>query len=236
MLSGSSLNILMRFRTSFFILLFIVLPKMIFGQHFFRIQGNITVKEKTEVQSQLTIGKFYYDKNTGKIVYDISFPEKQVMVSKDTVLYQFVNGELKSRTRTFNMAQFSVFNLSLNNQLTNYGLENSFYSIDNVEKEGDLVITTWIPERSKRKYFGKVLISTRNKRLHGVVFYNAQGKVAGKQFFEDYAVINGLSFPMKIVRINYVDETESYQITTFENIQLNNLNETYFYDYPLPPD
>lgn len=211
-----------------------MLPKMIFGQLFFRIEGDITVKEKSEFQSQLTIGKFYYDKNIGKVVYNISFPEKQVMVSKDTVLYQFVNGELKSRTRTFNMAQFSIFNLSLNNQLINYGFEESFYSIDNVEKDGELVITTWMPEKNKRKFFGKVMISTKNKRLHGIVFYNARGELAGKQFFEDYTVIKGLPFPMKIVKINYIGDIKTYQITTFENIQLNNLNETYFYDYPLP--
>ncbi len=226
----------MRFRTSFFILLFFVLPKIIFGQHFFRIQGDFTVKEKTELQSQLTIGKFYYDKNIGKVVYNISFPERQVLVSIDTALYQIVNGVIKSKTRTFNMAQFSIFNLSLNNQLTNYGLENSFYSIDNVEKDGDLVITTWMPERSKRKYFGKVLISTRDKKLHGVIFYDAGGELAGKQFFEDYSVINGLPFPMKIVKINYIGEKETYQITTFENIQLNNLDETYFYNFPIPLD
>jgi hypothetical protein len=211
-----------------------VLPKMIFGQHFFRIEGDITVKEKSEFQSQLTVGKFYYDKNIGKIVYDISFPEKQILVSKDTVLYHFINGELKSQTRAFNMAQFSIFNLSLNNQLTNYGFEESFYSIDNVEKDGELVITTWMPEKNKRKFFGKVMISAKNKRLHGIVFYNARGELAGKQFFEDYKVIKGLPFPMKIVKINYIGEIKTYQITTFENIQLNNLNETYFYDYPLP--
>ena len=89
-------------------------------------------------------------------------------------------------------------------------------------------------EKSKRKYFGKVLISTINKRLHGIVFYNARGELAGKQFFEDYKVIKGLAFPMKIVKINYIGEIKNYQITTFENIQLNNLNETNFYDYPLP--
>ena len=213
-----------------------MLPKIIFGQHFFRIQGDITVKEKSEFQSQLTIGKFYYDKNIGKVVYDISFPEKQILVSKDTVLYHFIGGVLKSKTRAFNMAQFSIFNLSLNNQLTNYGFEESFYSIENVRKEGELVITTWMPEKNKRNYFGKVLISTKNKRLHGIVFYNVRGEIAGKQFFEDYTVIKGLPFPMKIVRINYVGEIETYQITTFENIQLNNLDETYFYNYPLPPN
>ena len=121
---------------------------------------------KSEFQSKLTIGKFYYDKNIGKVVYDISFPEKQILVSKDTVLYHFIDGKLNNKTRAFNMAQFSIFNISLNNQLTNYGFEESFYSIDNVEKIQNilsLLTTDILPEKCLQFIFphftpGKVFL------------------------------------------------------------------------------
>ena len=93
------------------VLITLLLPKIVFGQQFFRIEGDITVKEKSELQSQLTIGRFYFDKNIGKLVYDITFPEKQVMVSKDTVLYHFIADTLHSRTKSFDMTKFSIFNL-----------------------------------------------------------------------------------------------------------------------------
>lgn len=216
----------------FFIIL--LLPKIVFGQHFFRIEGDITVKEKNDFSSQLTIGKFYYDKNTGKLVYDITFPEKQVLVSKDTVIYNFINDTLYNRTRTFEMTRFSIFNLSLENQLNNYGLENSFYKVENIEKDGDMVITTWAPAKSQQKHFGKVLISAKQNRLFGIIFINPQGNIVGKQFFEDYKVINGLAFPGRIVKFVYRDENESTQIITFDNIKLNNPDEKKYYDYPLP--
>ena len=82
---------------------------ILIGQHFFRIEGDITIKDKSESEAQLTIGKFYYDKNIGKLVYDLTFPEKQVLVSKDTVLYHIIADTLKNRTRTIDMTKFSIF-------------------------------------------------------------------------------------------------------------------------------
>ena len=216
------------------VLITLLLPKIVFGQHFFRIEGDITVKEKSEMQSQLTIGRFYFDKNIGKLVYDITFPEKQVMVSKDTVLYHFIADTLHSRTKSFDMTKFSIFNLCLENQLNNYGMEHSFYKVDNVEKDGDLVISTWVPGKSHQKYFGNVMISTKNNRLFGIIFMNPEGEIVGKQFFEDYTVVNGLAFPKRMVKFTYFGEKQTSQITTFDNLKLNNLNEKTHYDYPLP--
>ena len=217
-----------------FFLIALLLPKIVFGQHFFRIEGDITVKEKSEFQSQLTIGKFYYDKNIGKLVYHITFPEKQVLVSRDTVLYHFIADTLSSRTRSFDMTKFSIFNLSLENQMNNYGLENTFYKVDNIEKDGDLVISTWVPGKFQQKHFGKVLISTKDNRLFGIVFMNPSGEIVGKQFFEDYTVVDGLAFPKRMVKFTYYGEKQTTQITTFDNLKLNNLNEMKYYDYPVP--
>ncbi|MBN2613514.1 MAG: hypothetical protein JXB00_18305 [Bacteroidales bacterium] len=211
-----------------------MLPKFSFGQHFFRIEGDITIKEKGDLQSQLTIGKFYYDKNIGKLVYNLNFPEKQTLVSRDTVLYVFSGDSLVNRTKGFDMTKFSIFNLSLENQLNNYGLEKSFYNIEKVENEGGMVISTWAPGKTQQKHFGNVIISVKDNRLYGIVFMNPAGEVVGKQFFEDYTVVNGLAFPKQMVKFAYMGDKKSTQVTTFDNIKVNNLNEKYYYDYPLP--
>ena len=132
------------------------------------------------------------------------------------------------------MNKFSIFNLCLENQLNNYGLEKSFYSIDKVEKDGDLVISTWKPGKNQQKYFGNVMISTKDNRLFGIVFLNTEGDIVGKQFFEDYIVVDGLAFPTKMVKFTFYGDKKTTQITTFENIKLNNLNEKKYYDYPVP--
>ncbi len=231
---GYGLSKKMIYRILFIYIFLMVLPKIAFGQHFFRIEGDISVKEKTEMQSQLTIGRFYYDKNIGKLVYAISFPEKQVVVSKDTVLYYFLGDTLASRTRSVDLTKFSIFYLTLSNKLSNYGLDNSFYKIDNVENDGGMVISTWVPGKRFSKHFGKVMLSSKENRLFGIIFYSPEGQIVGKQFFEDYKIINGIDFPTKMIKISYTGEQKTYQVTTFENIKLNNLNEKYYYDFPVP--
>jgi hypothetical protein len=211
-----------------------MLPSLVFGQHFFRIEGDFSIKEKSDLNAQLTIGHFYYDVNLKKIVYNVSFPEKQTLIQYDTNFYQMKGNVLLKRSKSMDISQFSIYHLCLNNALTNYGLDGSFYSIDKVEYEEDMIITTWVPGKKYKKIFGRVITSVKDKKLFGIVFYNADDVIIGKQFFEDYMEIEGLAFPGKMVKITYLGDTKSYQITTYENIKLNNTSETYFYNYPLP--
>jgi hypothetical protein len=52
-----------------------------------------------------------------------------------------------------------------------------------------------------------------------------------KQFFEEYQVFSGLSFPGKIVEINTTNGIDSYQVTTYKNIvvdEMENDNKYYY--------
>lgn len=222
----------MKFLFIFFKLL--LLPNILFGQHFFRIEGDFTIKEKIENKSQLIIGKFYYDKNIDKIVYNIRFPEPQIYVFKDTLLYQFVSDTLYKISSVPNVNKFTIFYLSLNNSINNYGLEKSIYKLESIEKENDMIISTWVPRKKFNRQLGKIMLSTKNNKLLGIVFFNKDDKIVAKQFFEDYQNFKGLDFPTKIIKIVYVNEKPYYHVTTFENIQINNIKSNFYYDYPIP--
>ena len=56
----------------------------------------------------------------------------------------------------------------------------------------------------------------------------------GKQFYKKYTIVNNLNFPTEIVQIMYLDGKENHQITTFKNIEVNNLKNENYYNYPLP--
>ena len=60
------------------------------------------------------------------------------------------------------------------------------------------------------------------------------GEIVGKQFFEDYTVVDGLAFPKRMVKFTYFGDKQTTQITTFDNLKVNNLNEKKYYDYPVP--
>ncbi len=180
------------------------------------------------------MGKFYYDRNYKKLVYVNNFPKKEVWVSKDTSVYHIVNNKVIDRQSAPPVAEFSMFHLVLNSQLSNYGFKNTAMIIEKVEKQDNMVITTWALPPKAPKLFGKIKTSTTNNKLNGIVFLNMEGKVIKKQFFNDYRNIGGLEFPHEVVDIIYINDKENYQVTTYKNIQIDDLTEGNIYNYTIP--
>jgi hypothetical protein len=148
------------------------------------------------------------------------------------LVYQIKDDKLISKTATFSMAEFTVFHLALNSHLQDFGLKNTRYTANDVKREGDLVITTWAPPEKAREKLGNILVSVKNKQLFGVIFQDPQGVIIRKQFFENYLLINGLAFPGKIIEINISNGIESYQVTSYKNVLVDEMenDSKYFYN------
>lgn len=202
------------------------------AQQYNRIHADFSVKVKTPSGGQsLTMGQVFYDRNIRQIIYYVTFPEREIWLTADTLVYQIRNGKVIAKTATFAMAEFTVFHLALNSRLQDFGLRNTRYSVADVNREKDLVITTWSPPEKAREQLGSILVSVKNKQLFGVVFQDPKGVVLRKQFFEEYQLISGLSFPGKIVEINTTAGRDSYQITSYKNIvvdEMENDNQYYY--------
>jgi hypothetical protein len=215
------------------LLLFAVLLSGLDGrcQQYMRIHAEFSVKVKTATGGQsLTMGEVFYDRNIKQVIYYVTFPEKEIWVTSDTVVYQIRGGSLVGKTATFSIAEFTVFHLALNSRLQDFGLRNTRYTADEVSREGDLVITAWSPPVKAREQLGKILVSVKQKKLFGVVFQDPAGTVIRKQFFEDYQLAGGLAFPGRIVEINTTSGINSYQVTTYKNIAVDELeNDSKYY-------
>jgi hypothetical protein len=204
------------------------------SQNYHRVSADFTVKIKSPSGGQsLSQGRVYYDRGLRQIIYNLTFPEPETWVSADTILYRIQNGKVISRTFSPSMADFSVFHLALSSHLQNFGLNFTKYEPKTVTREGDQVITTWMPPLHSSDKLGKILVSARNKQLFGVVFFDPKGVLIRKQFFEDYQIISGLSFPGKIVEINIFNGSETYQVTTFKNIVIDESENDNLYYYPV---
>jgi tRNA(His) 5'-end guanylyltransferase len=125
------------------------------GQQYNRIRADFSVKVKNASGGQsLTIGQVFYDRNNKQIIYYVTFPDHEMWVTSDTTVFQFRDGKLISRTATFAMAEFTVFHLALNSRLQDFGLRNTRYSVKDIAREGDMVITSWMPPEKAREYLG----------------------------------------------------------------------------------
>ena len=204
-------------------------------QLFFRIKTDFMIKAKSPTgEQQLTVGKLYYDKNVKQIVYDVSFPEKEIWVQRDTVLYKIVNSKIIGKQRIPAGIEFSIYNLVLNGTLNDYGLKKTKFTLRKVEKSDNNVISTWEPPQELKKYFGDILLSNVDQKLNGIVFKNTAGEVVSRQFFRNYIKVNGLSFPQEIYRENYINGQKDIELTTFTNIIVNDLSGENIYDFKIP--
>lgn len=221
----------------FIFVFFVLLSGPVLGQQFFRMKADFTIKENLPDGTQvLTMGTVYFDKNVHKIVYDLKFPQKGVYIITDSATVEITPGKPAKRTKVYNLYDFSIYNLAFSSSLHNFGLSNNqVFKLTNVERVDSMVISTWSPAHKKiAEHTGDIKISTKNRQLFGLVFFNKDGKLLSKQFFENYTRYKGLAFPGQILQIVYKDGKEYYKITTYKNIVINDTRENDMYDYPVP--
>ena len=214
-----------------------LLSKPMLGQQFFRVKADFSIKEiLPSGKSSLTMGTVYFDKTAKRLVYQIKFPQKETIVVNDSLFYHFVDGNIIEKKPSLNILSFSIFNLALSSKMSNFGLDgNPAFKLVDVTKEDSLIISTWSPAVEKLKEItGNVLISQKKKQLFGLVFFDKDGKLLSKQFFEEYKNFKGLEFPGIITQINFLDGKEFYKITTFKNVVVNDMNENTIYNYSIP--
>jgi hypothetical protein len=204
-------------------------------QYFFRISTDFVIKAKSPAGEQsLTVGRLFYDKNIKQIVYELSFPEKETWVQKDTTLYKIANSKITEKQQIPAGIDFSIYNLALNGNLADYGLKKTRFKITKVEKSDGAVLSTWEPTEESKKFLGDIIVSNTNQQLNGIVFKNSKGEVASRQFFRNYIKVKGLLFPMEVIKETYINGQKEYEITTFKNILINDLSGDSRYDYKIP--
>ena len=149
-------------------------------------------------------------------------------------MYIVKDGVLLGKQKIAQLLESTLFNIILEGQLQNYGLRGSLiYKVSKVEKDRDLVITTWT-FTGKNKMLGNIMVSTKGKDLHGVIFYSPKGEILSKQQFSQYIVVSGLRFPTEITQVIFKDKKQILQVTTFKNIVLNSIQNAKFYNFVLP--
>ena len=197
-----------------------------FGQKAFsRIEAEITIKE-IDSTNRITTGKMFYDKNLGSIYYSIMFPNREVVVYTDSMIFRLNNDKVVENYKSATGLKFNIFNLVLNSQMEYYGLNSSSYELVNTKNNQDQIITTWEPKFKNKKYkSGKIVMSQKNKLIFGLVSFHPDGSVISKQFFEDYNNVDGLMIPFKITQIAFINDKPEYKITTFKNIKVNNFED-----------
>ncbi len=201
------------------------------AQNHFRIKADFTIKETlSSGEMRLTTGVVSYDKEINKLIYRIEFPEASTVIIQDSVLTSIAADGTSTKSVNYQDNRFSIFAMCLQGKLGDFGLKAMNFSLTDVEKENELVISSYQPPKLLDKFMGEVVISHKKKRLNGVIFFHPDGTLKGKQFFRDYQQIGHLLFPSKMIQVVTKEEQEFYKVTEFSNIVVNEEGANEFYD------
>jgi hypothetical protein len=203
-----------------------------YAQSSYRIKADITIKIKNQDSTfQYTKGTVRYDRNIKKVIYNITFPQKETYVSVDTLVYKFQDGKLISTQGSPLKPEFSIFHFMLNNDITDFGLKNSSFRATNIEKAGDLIITKWTAPALPNFPLGNILVTSKDKRLQSVIIHGTKGEIISRQIFKKFTFINGIEIPTEILAVNYFSGRKTYQIIQFDHIQINESGHDPDYNY-----
>ncbi len=226
-------------KTFVLISLLFVFVNITFSQEYYRFFADVSVKYKNDKsEGSLTMAKLYYDKNISKIVQEVYFPDKAILVITDSASYRIENYKAIKTANydpKLNFLKNTMFHLLLENKLNTYGLEHSAFKKTQVEKDKGMIFTTWMPPDKLKDMIGKVVIGTKDQMLKAVLFFGKDDNLLSKQLFKKPKLIDGLMVPTEILQIFYnPDGTEkAYQMTTFKNIKINEAGKDNIYNYPL---
>ena len=83
-----------------------------------------------------------------------------------------------------------------------------------------------------KRFLGKIIISLKEGRFNGIVFFNEEEDLIKKIIVQEYQIKRGVVLPNKIIEVNYTNNSnEIYKLTTFSNFKLNEKDNEQFYNY-----
>lgn len=205
------------------------------GQEYYRVNADFSVKiKRSDGTMNLTKGTVYYDKNIKELIYRVTFPQPEVWVIADTSLFKFRADTLYDRISIPSVNEFTVFHLSLNSGISDFGLKRSRFKVSRVEKKNDLVLSYWkIPDKAEIS-IDHVVVAKKDNRLESVVMVGEESKILSRQFYRNYMKIGAFEFPQQIVQILPGAEGEdNYQVTEFKNIVVNDMDHDDLFSHRL---
>ncbi|MCB0736919.1 MAG: DUF4292 domain-containing protein [Bacteroidetes bacterium] len=218
-------------RYSLFTLLVLFISSSFSSEPNTRIRVDFTIKQKIENRISLEIGTAYYDKLKNQLVYQLTFPNRNILVTTDTAVFTYSDDSLINTSFQPGIIQRSIFHLMLTSNLKSFGLGKGLFKTIKVEKQDSLVVTTYKSDNNK-VFDGTILVSNHKNKLHAVVYKDASGNVVSKQFYEKYTTVDGLEIPTRIVFIVFENGKEYYKTIEFSNIVLNEEHNNHMYHYP----
>jgi hypothetical protein len=185
--------------------------------------SSFSIKEKkTSVEkSNLMVGTLSYNNSENKIIYNITFPEKEVWVMQDSFLNISKNDTIKEKRKLSNFTEYLMFKNILEQKNNDFGLSELGFVVSKVEEIEEEILVIWDPPVRFKTFILNIKTVVKDNLLQTVIVTDVDGMEINKTFYEDYKMINDLPVPHKILSNFKSTKEEIYKSLTFRNVKIN---------------
>lgn len=186
-----------------------------FEADFSMMEKNVTLDS-----SYLNVGHISYDLYLNLATYDLVFPIKRKYIIRDSILTEFDSLDNLIRVKTMsNLNELAVFKNILKNEMGDFGIKESGFTIHDVQKVEASVLTFWQAPHYI-KLVKEIITKKTDNILTGVIYKDGEKNTLNRMFFENYINLKGLQIPQAIKSYFIINEKEVYKQMTLSNVNI----------------
>lgn len=200
-----------------------------------------------DVEVKKTLSSNKYTKSTGFIYYNF-IKNEMLLGFKDPVksfiktnqfgeikIYDPKNNEVMITQNVMYSTKGHLMYYFFSQSQKDLGLSKMGFVQNNRKFDGQYEISEWIPPVSISKQLNKVLLVTKYQ-LPTLIEYYKNETIIKKTYFSDYQKFGQISFPLKVVEIDYIigKKDSSITYTIYSNPRINSNIEPEIKNFEIP--
>lgn len=154
----------------------------------------------------------YFKYIEGVMIVHYTHPYNYVLVTNlkgEIKAYYPDKNEVYTDQNAFFSSQNDVLYAFLSNNSSDLGMRELGFLMKESKNEKGLMINTWIPKAQSAGKITKIEMALENYQPIFTSYVDAKGKTQKKMYYSNYYKGNGISFPQRIVSIDYLPKNDS---------------------------
>src|SRR5699024_287643 len=154
-----------------------------------------------------------------QILYDVQFPDRESWVLQDSVFYK-INSDIVYNKQVLSYAvHMQDFDLLLSGSDYDGVLQAANATLVDVKDENDNIFKLWkYPDLENMEILSYILVQQQGNKTVGIAFLDEKKEVMSRQYYKEYAMVDGLNLPHLIEQQIYSDSMTYVKKLKFKNV------------------
>lgn len=203
-----------------------------------RVQMHMQSKQLHKGQAITVVADVFFKYVEGLMVVHYSQPVNYVLITNskgEIKAYYPDKNEVYTDQNALYSSQNDVLYSFLSNKASDMGLREMGFNMKSSRNENGLMINNWIPPAQNAGKISKIEIALENYLPIFTSYVDVKGKTQKKIYYSNYYKGYGISFPQRIVSVDYLPKGDSIvNRKLYSNVLFDRQAVSSYFDFSIP--